>query len=84
VVDFGISAAIGEPDDATGATFGTPAYVAPERLHGLPAQAATDVYALGVLLYEMVTGALPYPADSWEGCPGQRGPGAPRSAPERP
>lgn len=70
VVDFGISAAIGEPDDdATGATFGTPAYVAPERLDGLPAQAATDVYALGVLLYEMVTGAPPHPADTWEDLP---------------
>ncbi|MCW2639684.1 MAG: putative serine/threonine protein kinase [Dactylosporangium sp.] len=67
VVDFGISAAIGEPDeDATGFTFGTPAYVAPERLDGHPAQAATDVYALGVLLYEMVTGAPPYPAVQWE------------------
>jgi eukaryotic-like serine/threonine-protein kinase len=70
VVDFGISAAIGEPDeDVTGFTFGTPAYVAPERLDGLPAQAATDVYALGVLLYEMVTGAPPHPADRWEDLP---------------
>jgi serine/threonine-protein kinase len=67
VVDFGISAIIGEPDeDATGVTFGTPAYVAPERLDGLPAQTATDVYALGVLLYEMVTGSRPHPAAQWE------------------
>ncbi|MGC9668371.1 protein kinase domain-containing protein [Planosporangium sp. 12N6] len=67
VVDFGISAAIGEPDeDSTGITFGTPAYVAPERLDGLPAQAATDVYALGVLLHEMVTGTPPHPANTWE------------------
>jgi serine/threonine-protein kinase len=67
VVDFGISAAIGEPDeDSSGSTFGTPAYVAPERLDGLPAVAATDVYALGALLFEMVTGAPPYPVGTWE------------------
>src|SRR5688572_17161581 len=66
VFDFGIAARIGEPDDdATGSTFGTPAYVAPERLDGRPAQAATDVYALGVLLFEMLTGAPPYPEDTW-------------------
>ena len=57
----------GEPDDdETGATFGTPAYVAPERLDGKPAEPATDVYGLGVLLFEMVTGEPPYPVDTWE------------------
>ncbi|MFI7546746.1 serine/threonine-protein kinase [Actinoplanes sp. NPDC049599] len=67
ILDFGISAVTGEPDDdETGATFGTPAYVAPERLDGKPAEPATDVYGLGVLLYEMVTGQPPYPVDTWE------------------
>jgi serine/threonine protein kinase len=67
ILDFGISAALGEPDDdETGATFGTPAYVAPERLDGKPAVPATDVYGLGVLLFEMVTGEPPYPVDTWE------------------
>ncbi|WP_344934626.1 serine/threonine-protein kinase [Actinoplanes nipponensis] len=67
ILDFGISAVTGEPDDDdTGATFGTPAYVAPERLDGKPAEPATDVYGLGVLLYEMVTGQPPYPVDTWE------------------
>ncbi|GAB1691244.1 serine/threonine-protein kinase [Krasilnikovia sp. M28-CT-15] len=67
ILDFGISAATGEPDDdETGRTFGTPAYVSPERLDGHPAQPATDVYGLGVLLYEMVTGDPPYPVDTWE------------------
>jgi serine/threonine protein kinase len=67
ILDFGISAATGEPDDdETGATFGTPAYVAPERLDGKPAEPATDVYGLGVLLYEMVTGQPPYAVDTWE------------------
>jgi eukaryotic-like serine/threonine-protein kinase len=66
--DFGIAAPIGEPDDdATGSTFGTPAYVAPERLDGRPAQTATDVYSLGVLIFEMLTGNAPFPEDAWDG-----------------
>ncbi len=67
VLDFGIATRIGAPDDdEDGATFGTPAYVAPERLDGAPAQPATDVYSLGVLLHEALTGRVPYPADTWE------------------
>ncbi|MEV6493919.1 serine/threonine-protein kinase [Actinoplanes sp. NPDC051633] len=67
ILDFGISAMVGTPDDDdTGATFGTPAYVAPERLDGKPAEPATDVYGLGVVLFEMVTGDPPYPVDTWE------------------
>lgn len=53
VLDFGIATRIGAPDeDEDGETFGTPAYVAPERLDGAPAQPSTDVYSLGVLLHE--------------------------------
>ena len=67
ILDFGISAVTGAPDDdETGATFGTPAYVAPERLNGTPAEPATDVYALGTVLFEMVNGEPPYPVDTWE------------------
>jgi eukaryotic-like serine/threonine-protein kinase len=67
ILDFGISAVTGAPDDdETGATFGTPAYVAPERLDGRPAEPATDVYALGTVLFEMVAGEPPYPVDTWE------------------
>src|SRR2546421_6100010 len=52
LVDFGISAEIGESSDPApdGCVLGTPAYVAPERLTGGPAVAASDVYALGLLL----------------------------------
>jgi eukaryotic-like serine/threonine-protein kinase len=39
--------------------------VAPERLDGQPAQTATDVYCLGVLLFEMLTGVPPFPEDTW-------------------
>jgi serine/threonine-protein kinase len=67
VLDFGIATTIGAPDeDADGSTFGTPAYVAPERLDGRRAKPATDTYALGVLLFEMLTGQPPYPAETWE------------------
>ncbi|MFJ8581160.1 protein kinase [Micromonospora sp. NPDC093277] len=67
VLDFGIATRIGAPDeDEDGGTFGTPAYVAPERLDGAPAQPATDVYSLGVLLFEALTGHPPYRADTWE------------------
>ncbi|TNH23436.1 serine/threonine protein kinase [Micromonospora orduensis] len=67
VLDFGIATRIGAPDeDEDGGTFGTPAYVAPERLDGAPAQPASDVYSLGVLLHETLTGRVPYPADTWE------------------
>ncbi|MGI5145401.1 protein kinase domain-containing protein [Plantactinospora sp. CA-294935] len=67
VLDFGIATQVGAPDeDEDGETFGTPAYVAPERLDGLPAQPATDTYSLGVLLHETLTGRVPFPADTWE------------------
>ncbi|GAA4674197.1 serine/threonine-protein kinase [Phytohabitans rumicis] len=67
VLDFGIATHVGAPDeDEEGDTFGTPAYVAPERLDGKTAQPATDTYSLGVLLFETLTGRTPYPADTWE------------------
>lgn len=79
VFDFGIAAPIGEPDDdSTGSTFGTPAYVAPERLDGQPAQTATDVYSLGVLLFEMLTGNPPFPEDTWDPDAALRNRSAPR------
>jgi len=67
VLDFGIATHVGAPDDDTdGETFGTPAYVAPERLDGTPAQPATDAYSLGVLLHETLTGRVPVPAETWD------------------
>lgn len=64
LLDFGIAADVGQREETM--TFGTPPYVAPERLVGARASGATDVYALGVLLFEMLTGAPPYPAETWE------------------
>ncbi|WP_275410898.1 serine/threonine-protein kinase [Paractinoplanes rishiriensis] len=60
LVDFGISAAVGEPDSV----LGTPAYLAPERLAGGLVRPATDVYALGLLLYLMLAGELPWRAST--------------------
>jgi hypothetical protein len=64
LVDFGISATVGEADWIGGEVLGTPAYLAPERLGGGPVRAATDVYALGLLLYLMVAGRLPWLAST--------------------
>ena len=65
VVDFGISAAVGQRDAAPdGSLLGTPAYLAPERLGGAQVSAATDVYAVGLLLYRSLTGRLPWPAET--------------------
>ncbi|WP_238547120.1 serine/threonine-protein kinase [Actinoplanes friuliensis] len=60
LVDFGISATAGEADETDGQVLGTPAYLAPERLDGGPVRPATDVYALGLLLYKTLAGRLPW------------------------
>ncbi|MEG3634266.1 serine/threonine-protein kinase [Micromonospora palythoicola] len=65
VVDFGISALVGESEKGPdGTLLGTPAYLAPERLDNGQVSPATDVYALGLLLYRMLTGRLPWQADT--------------------
>jgi serine/threonine protein kinase/DNA-binding CsgD family transcriptional regulator len=64
VVDFGLAAVAGEPTDLGGVVLGTPAYLAPERLSGDTVVAATDVYALGLLLYRLLAGRMPWQADT--------------------
>ncbi|MEV5414090.1 serine/threonine-protein kinase [Thermopolyspora sp. NPDC052614] len=66
LLDFGIAAIADDQGNERLADFGTPPYVAPERLHGVTASPAVDVYSLGVLLFEMLTGELPYPERTWE------------------
>lgn len=67
LLDFGIAAEVGHRDDeACSPVFGTPPYVAPERLRGAEAAGATDVYALGVLMFQMLTGHFPYPEVTWD------------------
>ncbi|MGY0003978.1 protein kinase domain-containing protein [Micromonospora sp. I033] len=64
LVDFGISAASGDPDGLSEGLFGTPAYLAPERLEQGAVRPATDVYALGLLLYRALAGRLPWRAST--------------------
>ncbi|MEV7968055.1 protein kinase [Sphaerisporangium sp. NPDC088356] len=66
LLDFGIAAFVGEQVDKRLDDFGTPPYVAPERLTCATVHPAVDVYALGVLIFEMLTAALPYPETTWE------------------
>jgi Tol biopolymer transport system component len=76
VLDFGLAARLDprgiDPDRATetsplshpGSTNGTPAYMAPEQLRGQTADIRTDIFAFGIVLYEMLTGRHPFPGES--------------------
>src|SRR5262245_35734312 len=64
LLDFGIAKLLDGSDDGAFSTasrrLGTPCTMAPEQIKGAPVDARTDVYALGVLLYQLVTGELPF------------------------
>jgi eukaryotic-like serine/threonine-protein kinase len=61
IADFGIAQAAGAaPVTRTGLVLGTPAYLSPERVAGLPATPASDLYGLGMIAYECLTGRLPF------------------------
>jgi hypothetical protein len=64
LLDFGIASAAGETALTGGDLLGTAAYLAPERVLGHDATPAADVYALGVLLYELLAGRPPFAGDS--------------------
>ncbi len=65
VTDFGIARAeTSEPLTKTGAVLGTATYFSPEQAQGFPLDGRSDVYALGVVLYEMLTGVAPFTAST--------------------
>jgi len=68
VLDFGIARDIANEDvtrlTRTGLINGTPFYMAPEIVVGKPPSPAADVYALGVIFFELISGSLPYPGDT--------------------
>jgi beta-lactam-binding protein with PASTA domain/tRNA A-37 threonylcarbamoyl transferase component Bud32 len=67
VTDFGIARALSSPDDdltQAGSVMGTATYFSPEQAQGLPVDPRSDLYSLGVVLYEMVTGRPPFRGDT--------------------
>ena len=66
ILDFGILRDLNSDEalTAVGILIGTPHYVSPEQILGKPFDARSDLYAVGVLLYEMLTGATPFDADN--------------------
>ena len=65
VTDFGIAKATGDEDlTRTGTVVGTARYLAPEQVSGDPVDGRADVYALGLVFYEMLTGTLPFTGES--------------------
>jgi hypothetical protein len=70
LLDFGLAKLAGKNDlssvnrTRSGVIVGTPAYMAPEQARGKTVDARTDIYALGVLAYKMLTGAMPFKADN--------------------
>ncbi len=68
VLDFGVaklSTALigGDPNTGSGMLLGTPGYMAPEQIYGMPVDHRTDLYALGVVLFEMAAGRPPFEND---------------------
>lgn len=64
IMDFGIARVADGSRTRTGLVLGTPSYMAPEQLAGQPVDGRSDLYSLGVVLYQLLTGRLPHQSDS--------------------
>ncbi len=60
ILDFGIAKIVSQQDDSTQLVMGTPSYMSPEQVKGEKVDARSDIYSLGVLLHQMLTGNAPY------------------------
>ena len=87
VIDFGIAKITDENEGAkmtkTGMILGTPDYMSPEQATGRQLTFSTDIYSLGVILYEMLTGTAPFDSDSFMGVLSQHMFDQPQSLHER-
>jgi len=64
VADFGIARIVDDSKTKTGDMLGSPVYMSPEQLKGARVTGASDIYSLGVTLYQLLTGTLPFNGDS--------------------
>ncbi len=64
ITDFGIARIIDSSKTKTGMVLGTPSYMSPEQLAGKKVTGQSDIFSLGVMLFQMVTGKLPFTGDS--------------------
>jgi serine/threonine-protein kinase len=66
IMDFGVAHLASSKLTSTGASLGTPSYMAPEQITGGKTTPATDIFAVGAVLYELLTGQLPFDAGSMQ------------------
>ena len=64
ILDFGIAKISGDDNTRTGEALGTVAYMSPEQLTGKPVTISTDIWSLGVMLFELISSVRPYTANS--------------------
>jgi serine/threonine protein kinase len=64
VMDFGISRVIDDSKTTNGMVLGTPFYMSPEQLRGKKIEGPSDLFSLGICMYQLLTGRLPFPGDS--------------------